>query len=256
MSYSGLNDVSTPSLSHSDLIGVSRSNKFAALSNLDIRVKPEYDNIVVNALSKPDNDSVCAGRSMVEMLGVLAIIGVLSVGAISGYSKAMFKYKLNKQSEQLSTIINASIRYYNDLRLISSEGVYNLIPILDKLGEIPKEMIVQNNNRILKDVFDTTINIYYHNTNYLGIIHYIDKSKRSVEICRNIIITAKENHADISEIFFRNDYSDKQEYSRHISGDKICGPANVCLKDMTVKQIDDACSFCASDRCLLYITIR
>ena len=34
------------------------------------------------------------GRSMVEMLGVLAIIGVLSVGAISGYSTAMNKYKL------------------------------------------------------------------------------------------------------------------------------------------------------------------
>ncbi len=36
------------------------------------------------------------GRSMVEMLGVLAIIGVLSIGAIAGYSKAMFKYKMNK----------------------------------------------------------------------------------------------------------------------------------------------------------------
>ena len=38
------------------------------------------------------------GRSVVEMLGVLAIIGVLSVGAIAGYSKAMFKHKLNRQS--------------------------------------------------------------------------------------------------------------------------------------------------------------
>ena len=28
------------------------------------------------------------GRSMVEMLGVLAILGVLSVGGIAGYSKA------------------------------------------------------------------------------------------------------------------------------------------------------------------------
>ena len=28
------------------------------------------------------------GRSMVEMLGVLSIIGVLSIGAISGYSFA------------------------------------------------------------------------------------------------------------------------------------------------------------------------
>ena len=197
-----------------------------------------------------------SGRSMVEMLGVLAIIGVLSVGAIAGYSKAMMKYKLNKQAEQLNTIINASIRYYNDLRLINHNGEYNLIPILDKLDEIPKEMIVQNNNWILKDVFGTTITIYYHNTNYLGIIHYIDKSKRSVEICRNIIITAKENHADIYQIFFRNDYSDKQEYSRHISGDKKCDPANVCLKDISIKQIDDACGFCASDKCLLYIQFK
>ena len=44
----------------------------------------------------PDASPKEQGRSMVEMLGVLAIIGVLSVGAIAGYSKAMFKYKLNK----------------------------------------------------------------------------------------------------------------------------------------------------------------
>lgn len=34
-----------------------------------------------------------AGRSMIEMLGVLAIVGVLSVGGIAGYSKAMVKNK-------------------------------------------------------------------------------------------------------------------------------------------------------------------
>ena len=36
------------------------------------------------------------GRSMVEMLGVLAIIGVLSVGGIAGYTMAMNKYKANE----------------------------------------------------------------------------------------------------------------------------------------------------------------
>ena len=44
------------------------------------------------------------GRSMVEMLGVLAIIGVLSVGGIAGYSKAMFKHKINKTIDQVTTI--------------------------------------------------------------------------------------------------------------------------------------------------------
>ena len=40
------------------------------------------------------------GRSMIEMLGVLAIIGVLSVGGIAGYSKAMMKWKIDKAVEE------------------------------------------------------------------------------------------------------------------------------------------------------------
>lgn len=46
-----------------------------------------------------------SGRSMVEMLGVLAIIGVLSVGGIAGYSKAMAKFKLTKAMDQVSTTV-------------------------------------------------------------------------------------------------------------------------------------------------------
>ena len=45
------------------------------------------------------------GRSMVEMLGVLAIVGVLSIGGIAGYSKAMAKYKINKTLDQISLIV-------------------------------------------------------------------------------------------------------------------------------------------------------
>ena len=37
-----------------------------------------------------------SGRSMVEMLGVLAIIGVLSVGGIAGYRMAMNKHHANE----------------------------------------------------------------------------------------------------------------------------------------------------------------
>ena len=45
------------------------------------------------------------GRSMVEMLGVLAIIGVLSVGGIAGYSKAMYKHKINQTIDSISHIL-------------------------------------------------------------------------------------------------------------------------------------------------------
>jgi len=51
------------------------------------------------------------GRSMIEMLGVLAIIGVLSVGGIAGYSKAMQKYRINKTIEQI-TLIAGNVRSF------------------------------------------------------------------------------------------------------------------------------------------------
>ena len=37
-----------------------------------------------------------SGRSMVEMLGVLAIIGVLSIGGIAGYTLSMRRYRANQ----------------------------------------------------------------------------------------------------------------------------------------------------------------
>ena len=52
------------------------------------------------------------GRSMIEMLGVLAIIGVLSVGGIAGYSKAMAKFKANKTIDLIShTVANTRILF-------------------------------------------------------------------------------------------------------------------------------------------------
>ena len=40
-----------------------------------------------------------SGRSMVEMLGVLAIIGVLSVGGIAGYSLSMRRHRANQVAD-------------------------------------------------------------------------------------------------------------------------------------------------------------
>ena len=52
------------------------------------------------------------GRSMIEMLGVLAIIGVLSVGGIAGYSKAMMKFRVNKTIDQIAmTVTNIRTLY-------------------------------------------------------------------------------------------------------------------------------------------------
>ncbi len=51
-----------------------------------------------------------SGRSMVEMLGVLAIIGVLSIGGIAGYSMAMNRYRANEvlNAAQLLSVVAQS----------------------------------------------------------------------------------------------------------------------------------------------------
>ena len=82
---------------------------------------------------KQQVDVLQYGRSMIEMLGVLAIVGVLSVGGIAGYSKAMMKFKINKTIDQIShTIANIQTLYaqqttYEGLDLIVNNRKYDLI---------------------------------------------------------------------------------------------------------------------------------
>ena len=77
-----------------------------------------------NVKRLPDQVSLCStrpamtntvGRSMVEMLGVLAIIGILSAGALAGYSKAMFQHRVN----QTIDIFNNALQRVQELDLLN-----------------------------------------------------------------------------------------------------------------------------------------
>ena len=113
-----------------------------------------------------------SGRSMIEMLGVLAIIGVLSVGGIAGYSKAMMKYRINKTIEQI-TLIAGNVRAfwgpqgnYEGADCSSKDGTcpasgcqcydynagksaYNGCPIVKKAKIFPDEMITVTDGKIM-----------------------------------------------------------------------------------------------------------
>ena len=80
-----------------------------------------------------------SGRSMIEMLGVLAIIGVLSVGGIAGYSKAMNKFKTNKVADNVSMLV-ANIK-----TLYAQQNTYtglNNVTAVD-MGVVPDELVVK-----------------------------------------------------------------------------------------------------------------
>ena len=61
-----------------------------------------------------------SGRSMVEMLGTLAIIGVLSIGGIAGYSYGMDKYRANE------TINDINMRGIDLVRQVAMEQTLSL----------------------------------------------------------------------------------------------------------------------------------
>ena len=59
------------------------------------------------------NKKTQSGRSMIEMLGVLAIVGVLSAGGIAGYSMAMQSYKASALMEKVNLIAQQARNIYN-----------------------------------------------------------------------------------------------------------------------------------------------
>ena len=78
-----------------------------------------------------------SGRSMIEMLGVLAIIGVLSVGGIAGYSKAMNKFKTNKVADNVSMLV-ANIK-----TLYAQQNSYEGLDVDSaiSMGVVPDELV-------------------------------------------------------------------------------------------------------------------
>ena len=190
------------------------------------------------------------GRSMVEMLGVLAIIGVLSVGAMNGYSKAIFKYKLNKQAEQMNTVINAVAKYAHSFS--TDFRNQNLTSYFIKLDEIPTEMIRMNVSAEIYDTFEIKWSIYSLqdgnsveqtiNLAFADASSLTKNTSQSLEICRNLIVTAKENSGNISYISTLSGYQTDEEQLGILYGDSSCRTGRACLKNVTLDQIYEICT--------------
>ncbi len=198
-----------------------------------------------------------SGRSMVEMLGVLAIIGVLSVGAISGYGKAMFKYRLNKQTEQLNQVIGTIVRYKSSLMLNPASADapvsdYNIVSLLKKLGEIPKEMYI-NDDRFIKDAFGTEYQIYHRNTDKSITLRTVDlgRNETGFQICKNLYLIAKEWHQELYVIIvaaYKGDtYSSKGCYLGDNSTYQGCSSKRY-IKDLKLSELDDICRTAADEQ--------
>ena len=105
------------------------------------------------------------GRSMIEMLGVLAIIGVLSVGGIAGYSKAMNKFKTNKVADNVSMIVaNIKTLYAQQKDYGTGDKALSTAKAID-LGVVPDELIkTEGSNKVLKNAYNGDVFIKASNS--------------------------------------------------------------------------------------------
>ncbi len=221
-----------------------RSNFFSRCTNSYIRKK---------VTSRCPLDA-SAGRSMVEMLGVLAIIGVLSVSAIAGYSKAMFKYKLNKQTSQIGYILDYIIANQEPLK----GADFQLKNILNKLGIVPDDM-VKDNTEYAYDVFNSRIKLENHaEDSSLGVALgvEINSGNNASEICRNFMTMAKARADDVSWVYVQKRESDESfsNLTRYY-GNQAIGK-NHYLRNMDMITMDNTCKTCAdSNYCFVFILI-
>ena len=188
-------------------------------------------------------DCFCTGRSMVEMLGVLAIIGVLSVGAIAGYSKAMTKYKLNKQVQDYNYL-------FAQLKMLHS-GFHNLPSYTSVEPQLKKLKIIEDT----KDVFGNDFSIRYDPTFYIFDI-YLSSSKLSndkLQNCQNLLSNLLiPNYDGLQFIQLVTGVGGSTEQPSQVKyqyyGNTFCSDSSQCLQNMSLTQISSFCDACESEK--------
>ena len=241
-SHSDIKPQSSSMLSPSGLTRWSRSNQVANLPHLDTPIKSECD-------------SLCTGRSMVEMLGVLAIIGVLSVGAIAGYSKAMEKWKINKNLTGYNHLIFGLMGYYNELHLLSPDSddnmdKHHLKNMIKNLNLLPEGWTFTESTWEIEDFLKHQVDVFarYGNIVFDIKLSNDNSSNYTTRMCTELVNSlAKPLASDINFVWV----FPSQNY---FYGDKYCGGDKTCLSRTNLTQIEKACSSCVeTGTCILVL---
>ena len=202
--------------------------------------------------------AISSGRSMVEMLGVLAIIGVLSVGAIAGYSKAMMKHKLNKQTHQLTSIINGVLATFANDTLQMPHNTY-FKDTLIKLDIIPAEMIKDNSDKVY-DAMGNPIAVGWETVTYWPFkarggffkLHIGNNSTViNYDTCRNILELSRDMHASIwqTHFIYQAADEDRENYGVRRYGSQHCKKnTSECLHTLKASDIKDLCDTCVDQK--------
>ena len=188
------------------------------------------------------------GRSMTEMLGVLAIIAVLSVGGIAGYSKAMEKFKLNKVIEEYTYFITGLLEHLSDYeKLNPSSSQLFLTEFVLTANLTPTTW--SNSGIILIDSQNHWVWPFVRSGHLVFEIGIIDQQsgiilpdKTNLEYCRALYRNVmKPLHSSLYYVsFYRHNVATDYTYY----GDNYCRKEDKCLREITLDKIDEICKSC------------
>ena len=202
------------------------------------------------------------GRSMIEMLGVLAIIGVLSVGGIAGYSKAMEKWKVNQLISEYTHFMFGAIEHADDIRKVPNGSGY--ADIMQSLNAIPTSWTYDNASNV-HDRLNNRIQLWRGGSDLVFEIYLLEEyeakdsyslTEQRIQLCRELFLNFVQ---PLSEFV---DYSyvwrgGAQTLNPLWYGNKYCGADKICLKNVTIAEINAACHTCgdnARGTCSIVIT--
>ena len=210
----------------------------------------------INTSEKIARRSKQNGRSMIEMLGVLAIIGVLTVGSIAGYSHAMRRHLLNKQRGQISYILSAVETNHDKININTPNLPTYFTSILKNFGWIPEEMI-KDDSIYIYDVFKNQIYFYKWGNSHMGLVLHLE-TPNAYEQCTNLYQVIKQYHTFLWSTFVGKKNDGSSNYTNYYHGDQYPSCINrqeVCIRNLTLSQISQLCQVCndAEDYCILYI---
>ena len=198
--------------------------------------------------AKDDYKSVLQlGRSMIEMLGVLAIIGVLSVGGIAGYSKAMEKFKVNKAISEYSLLIFGILEHLDDLRPTACDNTNfcGLASYYQAANLLPGNWIVTDDAHI-SDSNGNMIFTFVRNKRigfdlYLGAA--TGSSKFPQKLCKELFTNlVKPLHSSLYHAGIWGNVNG----GNYLYGDNICQTDGLkCLRDISLSEINSLCESCA-----------
>ena len=201
------------------------------------------------------NDIYCSGRSMIEMLGVLAIIGVLSVGGIAGYGKAMEKWKVNKAMGDYSDIIRGLLEYRENILKNNPDRQTGLTDVMQAAGLVPENWS-KINSIGFHDPYGNDIYFYSIGTDkgkrismdmYLGgETKNSDNVRVSANFSTNLCVELFNNlvyplHSELRRVILSN-WTGSQ--SIIFFGDKFCAGEDKCLRSTTLIDFKNACDMC------------